>query len=101
VRAEYTGGEFTTPTLVFEGSQLLINVDTSATGTAQVGILDETGQPIEGFKVDQCDRIHTCNEINREVNWQQRSDLSKLAGKPIRLRFVLANCDLYAFQFAR
>lgn len=101
VRAAYTGGEFTTPVLTFDGHRLLVNVDTSATGRALVGILDETGQPIEGFSIDQCDLIHTCNEINRQVTWQHKGDLGGLVGRPIRLKFALTNCNLYAFEFAR
>jgi hypothetical protein len=100
-RAAYTGGEFTTPPLMFTGSRLVLNLDTSATGLAQVGILDTSGQPIEGYSVDTCDRIHTCNEINRVVSWKGNRDLDKLAGKPVRLRFVLRDCDLYAFQFTK
>ena len=89
------------PPLVFSGSKLMLNIDTSATGIAQVGILDEAGKPIEGFSVDQCDRIHTCNEINRVVSWKRQSDVSKLAGQTVRLRFVMRDCDLYAFQFGK
>jgi len=101
VRGSYTGGEFTTPPLIFQGSKLVLNVDTSATGVARVGLLDENGKPLEGFSVGQCDRIHTCNEINRVVTWRNKSDVSRLAGKPVRLRFALRNCDLYAFQFVK
>jgi len=101
VRGDYTGGEFTTPTLLFEGNKLVLNVDTSATGMVRVGVLDENSKPIEGFSVDECDRIHTCNEINRVVTWRRKSDVGRLAGKPIRLRFTLLNCDLYAFQFMK
>ena len=100
-RAAYTGGEFTTPPLLFNGRRLVLNIATSATGIAQVGILDVAGKPYDGFAASQCDRIHTCNEINRTVTWQRNSDLSRLAGKPVRLRFVLSNCDLYAFQFVQ
>jgi len=57
------------------------------------------GQAIEGFSVEQCDLIHTCNEVNRTVSWQGNSDLHTLAGKPIRLQFAMRGCDLYAFQF--
>jgi len=99
VRGAYTGGEFTTAPLRFDGARLTINVDTSATGIAQVGILDDTGKEIEGFAAGQCDRIHTCNEIDRTVTWNRNNDASKLAGRMIRLRFLLTNCDLYAFQF--
>ena len=50
----YTGGSFTTRPLTFAGNQLVLNIDTGATGYAQVGILDENGKPIEGFGVDDC-----------------------------------------------
>ena len=63
-------------------------------------MLGEDGKPIDGFSVDACDLIHTCNEVNRVVAWQGGSDVGEFAGKPVRLRFVLNNCDLYAFQFA-
>jgi len=101
VRGNYTGGEFVTPPLVFDGNKLVVNVDTSATGIVRVGILDEHSKSVEGFSVDQCDHIHTCNEINRVVTWRSESDVSSLADKPIRLRFMLRNCDVYAFQFIK
>ena len=100
VRAPYTGGEFTTPLLRFDGEQLLLNVDTSSSGEARVELLDETGKPIPGFALDDCDLIHTANEINRPVKWRGKTDITGLAGKPIRLRFVMRDVDLYAFQFA-
>jgi len=42
VRAAYAGGEFTTPPLRFAGEQLLLNVNTSASGELRVELLDET-----------------------------------------------------------
>lgn len=101
VRGAYTGGEFTTPPVVFTGSKLLLNVDTSATGLVRVGILDEEGATIEGFSPEQCDLIHTANEINRAVSWRGNADVSKLAGKSVRIKFLVRNADLYAFQFGR
>ncbi len=98
-RFDYAGGEFTTPPLLFSGNKLVLNIDTSATGIAQVGILDVSGKPIDGFAVEQCDRIHTCNEIDRVVSWRRNSDVRSLAGKPIRLKFAVRDSDLYAFQF--
>ena len=32
--------------------------------------------------------------------WKGKSDLSELAGQPIRLRFVLRDMKLYALKFA-
>lgn len=100
-RGAYVGGEFTTPALKFSGRELVINVDTSATGMVRVAILDEAGQPIDGFTADQCDLIHTTNEINRVVSWKHDHDVGKLAGKPIRIRFLVRNADLFAFQFRK
>jgi hypothetical protein len=99
VRGAYTGGEFTTPLLKFAGSKLVVNIDTSATGIAQVEILDDHGLVVDGLSQTDCDLIHTANEINRAVSWKGSRDLSKLAGRPIRLRFFLRDADLYAFQF--
>lgn len=99
VRADWRGGEFTTPPLRFAGRRLLLNINTSATGVARVAVLDAEGKPIPGFALEDCDIIHTANEINRVVTWQGGSDLGALAGRPVRLRFVMRNTDLFAFQF--
>jgi hypothetical protein len=99
VRAPFTGGEFTTPLLRFAGEQLLLNVDTSSAGELRVEILDEQGKPIPNFTLNDCDLIHTANEINRIVKWKGSTSMKDLAGKPVRLRFVMRDVDLYAFQF--
>jgi hypothetical protein len=98
-RAAYTGGEFTTPPVTFTGDELVLNLDTSATGEARVELRDELDLPIAGFMLQDCDLIHTANEISRVVRWRGRSDLSALAGRTVRVRFVLRDTDLYAFQF--
>jgi hypothetical protein len=98
--APYTGGEFTTPPLRFHGEQLLLNVDTSSSGELRVEILDEHGHPIPKFTLDECDLIHTANEISRAVKWNGSTSVQELTGRPVRLRFVMRDVDLYAFQFA-
>ena len=100
VRAAYAGGEFTTPLLKFAGDQLLLNVDTSASGELRVEILDDPGRPIPGYTLQECDLVHTANAVDRLVRWQGQSAVGKLAGQPVRLRFVMRDVDLYAFQFA-
>ncbi len=99
VYAPWTGGEFTTEPLRFTGNKLVLNVDTSAEGTLRVALLDAEGNTIEGLSLKDCDFIHTANEINRTVKWKGNTDVSRLAGKPVRLRFALKNTHLYAFQF--
>jgi hypothetical protein len=97
VRAAYRGGEFTTPLLRFAGEQLLLNVDTSASGELRVAILDEQGRALPGYALEDCDLVHTANDINRVVSWKRQTALDKLAGQSVRLRFVMRDVDLYAF----
>ncbi len=101
VRAGYSGGEFVTPVVTFDGDELVLNIDTSAAGQVQVEILDEQGRPISGYSLADCDEIYTANEINRPVKWTGSSAIGRLAGSPIRLRFVMRDADLYAFQFRK
>ncbi|MDX1359217.1 MAG: hypothetical protein R3232_10335, partial [Clostridia bacterium] len=99
VRADYKGGEFTTPGLLFKGGRLLLNVDTAAAGIVRVGIMNEDGEYYKGFSINDCNTIHTCNDINREVTWKYGSDVSRLEGKAVKLHFQMCDSDLYAFQF--
>jgi hypothetical protein len=70
-------------------------------GAEYIDIWPENKKPIPGYTLEDCDQIYTANEINRVVRWNGESTVSKLAGKPIRLRFVMRDADLYAFQFRR
>lgn len=99
IHAPYDGGWFTTPLLRFRGNQLVLNIENASTGEMRVEIQDEKGKPISGFTLEDCDLIHTANEINRPVSWKGISSLEKLEGKTVRLRFVFRDTDLYAFQF--
>ncbi len=98
VRAEYEGGEFVTRPLVFSGNRLAINFATSAAGGIRVEVLDATGQPVPGYSLDLA-REQIGNELRRIVSWQGGADLGSLAGRPVRLRFVMRDADLYALQF--
>lgn len=96
--APYEGGELTTPPIVFAGQHLELNLDCSAAGDARVEILAADGKAIEGFKLIQADLLRG-NAIRRVVTWQGRDDVSALAGRSVRLRFVMRSAKLYAFQF--
>ena len=97
-QAEYAGGELVTKPLKFSGKALEINFGTSAAGGVRVEIQDSTGKPIPGFALaDATEQIG--NEVQRVVSWKQGSDVSSLAGKEVRLRFVMKDADLYSFKF--
>lgn len=93
------GGELVTHPLRFSGSRLVLNVDTGATGYAQVGILDERGRPIPGFSVDDCVYVNG-NSVEHPVEWMMNGgDVSALAGRTVRLRVRMRGASLYALQF--
>ena len=97
--APYSGGELVTKPLVFEGGNLALNVETSAFGSIQVEVQDADGSPIEGYALKQCPPIF-CDRLRHVVRWESvGGDLRPLEGKPVRLRFLLRDADLYAFQF--
>jgi hypothetical protein len=99
VDADYTGGSIVTKPLKFEGSRLKLNINTGAAGYARVGILDEDGEPIEGYSVDDCVWINA-NTLEQTVEWLERgADLSALSGRVIRLRFDMRGAKLFAMQF--
>ena len=103
VEADYEGGEFTTPSVVFAGNTLFLNIETSALGLARVELQDDTGHPIDGFSLEDCDRLFTANSTRRSVTWRHgSSNVSHLADRPIRLRFELRfGAKLYSFRFER
>lgn len=98
VNAQLAGGEMLTKPIVFDGKELVINFSTSAAGGMRVEIQDAEGTPVEGFALTDCDEIFG-DELERVVMWGDRSDVSKLAGRPVRLRFALSDADLYSVRF--
>lgn len=98
VHASYEGGEMITRPIIFQGDELHLNFATSAAGGIRVEIQDAQGQPIPGFTLDEAQEM-IGNEIQRAVRWEHGTDVSSLAGRPVRLRFVMQDADLYAMQF--
>jgi len=98
INAGYDGGEVITKPLTFAGSKLLLNFATSAAGGVRVEIQQVDGTPIPGFALADCQEL-IGNEIERPVAWAG-GNLSKLAGQPVRLRFVMKDADVFAIRFA-
>ena len=98
VTAPLSGGEVVTKPLTFNGSQLEINFSTSATGSIRVELQDAAGTPIPGFTLADCN-LQFGAQLDRIVSWKAGPDVRRLAGQPVRLRFVMKDADLYALQF--
>jgi len=98
VAAPFKGGELLTKPIKFAGKELVLNYATSAAGSVRVEIRDVEGKPIPGYTLRDCPEIFG-DSVGQVVAWKGGSDVSKLAGKPVRLRFVLKDADLYSIQF--
>jgi len=98
VHAPYSGGELITKPFVFKGKELEVNFVTSAAGGIRVEVQTAEGEAIAGFSLDDCPEF-IGDEIEHIVQWKNGNDVGQLAGKPIRLRFVMKEADLYAIRF--
>lgn len=98
VSAGWRGGELLTKPVLFAGQKLTLNFSSSAAGGVRVEVQDLAGAPYPGFGLDDCEPLFG-DSVARVVSWKSGTDVSALAGKPIRLRFVLQDADLYAYQF--
>jgi len=98
IQAGYKAGELTTKPFRFQGSELRLNYSASAVGWIKVEIQDANGKPIDEYTLDNCPEI-IGDKLDATVRWKSTHDVSPLAGESIRLRFVMSDCDLYAFRF--
>jgi hypothetical protein len=90
-------GEVITKPLEFAGNQLFVNCKTKPKGQLRVEVQDLAGKPIAGFSLADCQPF-SGDELDQAIVWKT-GDLKQLAGKPVRLRFVLSDGDLFAYQF--
>ncbi len=98
LQAPMSGGELLTKPVRFTGGELRLNFSTSGAGSVRVEIQDEQGRPLPGYALDDCEPLFG-DTIERAVSWRQGPGVGTLAGRPVRLRFVLQDADLYAYQF--
>lgn len=91
-------GQMVTRPLTFSGTELALNFSTSAAGSIRVEVQDAGGQPIEGYRLADCPDLFG-DDTDRIVSWKSTADISKLAGRPVRLRFTLQDADLYSLRF--
>lgn len=92
-------GFLITRPLIFKGKHLFVNVN-SKEGELKVEILDKKGRVILPFTSNNCTPLHVDSTIQK-ISWKNNKDLGKLAGKPIKLRFLLKNGDLYSFWISK
>ena len=85
----------TTTKILFSGKHLFVNANAEG-GQLTVEVLDGSGVTLRGFAADRCIPIRA-DGTRQMVRWQSSRDLSRLIGKPVRIRFYLVRAQLYSF----
>ncbi len=95
VSARADEGEMLTVPFVFSGDRLIVNYETSASGSIDFELTDENGEVIPGYTGG----VLYGDEIEQVVLWNGNGDVGELAGKPVRLRVRMKDADFYSFRF--
>ncbi len=100
VNAPFEGGELVTRPLVFTGDILVLNYATSGVGSIRVEVQDADGNPITNYTLREARQMYG-DEVAGQVYWSSTTvgRVQRLEGRPVRLRFVMKDADLYSFQF--
>jgi hypothetical protein len=87
-----------TKPLKFRGRELTLNFATSAAGSIRVELQGVDGIPIPNFSLADSDELFG-DTLDRVVTWKEQSDLTSLAGRPLQIRMVIGDADVYSLQF--
>lgn len=77
------------------GNYLFVNADVK--GTLAVEVLDDNGQPMEGFTKKDCISMKKSDKTKQMISWEKHPGVTSLVGKTVRLKFYLNQADIYAF----
>ncbi len=97
--APLSGGELLTTPVTFQGNRLSLNLSTSAAGSVRVEIQDIAGQPIRGYSLSDAHELYG-DSLSLAAAWKgKETDVSALAGKNVRLKFVVRDADVFSYKF--
>jgi hypothetical protein len=88
-------GVLTTRPVLFSGSHLFVNA-AAAGGQLLAEILDTNGNVIAPFSKANAIAM-SADSTRQELTWSGAPNLASLAGRPVKIRFYLANGSLYSF----
>lgn len=96
------GGYLVTEPVTFEGKYFFVNADVRGKKSSlYVEVLDESGNPIEGFTKDDFVVMKKDNSTKRMLVWKNNKTLESLVGKTVRFKFYLTDGDLYSFWVSK
>jgi hypothetical protein len=98
LHAGQEAGEVVTKPIVFRGGKLTLNFATSAAGHVRVELQDAGRAPIPGYALADCDELFG-DTLDRVVSWKGSTEVGAHADKPVRLRIVLRDADVFSLRF--
>ncbi|MEM7131033.1 MAG: hypothetical protein AAF702_32225 [Chloroflexota bacterium] len=98
LRTKGKDGLLQTKTIIPQSGDLRLNLRTSRHTAVRVQILNgETGEPLPGYTLDEAISING-DHLFAQPQWQERTDLSELVGKPIRIEVMMREAELFAIR---
>ena len=99
LRAGYQTGQLLSKPLLLEGATLRLNYATSAAGSLRVEVQNEDGQAIPGYGLEDMAPVYG-DQLDAPVAWKNGGSLANLQGRPVRVRVVLQDADLFALRLS-
>ena len=98
LQARNTAGTIITEAFELMGSELEVNVD-AKDGWVRIELLDDNGNAIPAFSGKVARQYKGVDKLRLKPQWKTGDGLSRLRGKPVKLKFTLQNARLYSFGF--
>ncbi len=95
-------GLWTTSVLkVPTNAELRLNTLVAARGSVKVEVMDAGGKPIARYTAKDSAAIVKGDYLAAKPSWRGSRSLKSLAGRNVKLRFMLKNASLYSFEFVK
>lgn len=88
-------GEFVTAGLLLHGRHIVVNAKTAIDGQIRAELLDEKGQSVAGFGLEEADAI-VGDHPHHVLTWRGQADLGRFVDQKIYLRFQMIKAKLYS-----
>ena len=90
-------GEFVTAGLELKRPCIFINARTDMSGSIACELLDEMGELVPGFRMDESDPI-VGDFQEKLLSWNGKYNLSNMVGKKVYLRFSMSQARLFSIS---
>ncbi len=85
--------------VVLSGNRFKINYSTSSIGYVQIVLLDDKGKELPGFGKEDAVKL-VGDKIDAEAKWKTGKTIRDLGNRPVRIKFVSKDADIYSFTIA-